>query len=362
MKITSRPGRRLRGVGALCRGLLAAVLACSGGSALAAGPPTAATPIRFGILPIGSAAESLEQWRPLLSDLEKNLGLPVTTVSVGSYASLSGAIGAQRVDIAFLSGRLAVEAVVHQHMQVFAQFLRSDGARGNVAMLVTRADSPVRSLDDLLAKADKGLRYARGEHLSVTGFIAPEAYVFAPRGLNSDTFFSSVRVGDHQSNLLALVNREVDVASSNNPDMDLFRRNFPGEAAQLRVIWRSPVIPSGVLVLRSGIAPALRERLRAFLLAYGTSPGAAGERERSRLARVPDLGGFAPESSAVLKPFVEMQYTLLRERAEHGQWVSPQARQVRLDQIEQDYRRDLAALKRQGESGSRPRRAATPQR
>lgn len=325
--------------GLLVQGLL---LAC--GSAWAAQEAASVQPIRFGILPIGSAAESLEQWRPLLEDLRKRLGHPVTTVSVGSYAGLSDAIGAQRVDVAFLSGKLAVEAVTRQHMQVFAQFVRNDGVNGNVAMLVVRGDSPIRNLDDLLATPGSGWRYARSEYLSVTGYTAPEAYVFAPRGLNSDTFFANVRVGDHQSNLLAVVNREVDVASSNNPDMDLFRRNFPHEAAQLRVIWRSRLIPSGVLVIRDGMPESLCRKLTRFLLAYGKAPGETGERQRERLARIPDLGGFAAETNRVLQPFVDMQYTLLRQQAEQGQWVSQQARQTRLAQIEQDHRHALKLL------------------
>lgn len=313
-------------------------LLCAGYAATADGSDVTAMPIRFGILPIGSAAESLEQWRPLLDDLRKWLDRPVTTVSVGSYAGLSDAIGAQQVDVAFLSGRLAVEAVTHQHMRVFAQFVRSDGVKGNVAMLVVRADSRIRNLDDLLATPGRW-RYARSEPLSVSGYTAPEAYVFAPHGLNSDTFFASVRVGDHQSNLLAVVNREVDVASSNNPDMDLFRRHFPQEAAQLKVIWRSPLIPSGVLVLRDGMPESLRRQLTGFLLAYGKGGGETGERERAGLARIPDLGGFASEDNHVLQPFVDMQYTLLRQEAEHSQWVSPQARRSKLAQIEKDYRR-----------------------
>ncbi|MEO6925582.1 MAG: phosphate/phosphite/phosphonate ABC transporter substrate-binding protein [Rhodanobacter sp.] len=323
--------------------LFAALAGAAGALHAAEGPVNAAAAIRFGILPIGSAAESLEQWRPLLDDLRKSLGHPVSTVSVGSYASLSDAIAAKRVDVAFLSGKLAVEAVTRQHMRVFAQFIRSDGARGNVALLVVRADSPVHTLDDLLAAPGRW-SYARGEHLSVTGYTAPEAYVFAPRGINSDTFFNRVEIGDHQGNLLAVVNKEVVVASSNNPDMDLFRRNFPREAAQLKVIWRSPLIPSGVLVLREGIPPALCDRLASFLLAYGSARGAAGERERNNLARIPDLGGFAPETSQVLQPFVDMQHVLLRAQAEHGKWVSPQARQARLDQIDRDYSRDTELL------------------
>lgn len=325
-------------------GLLVLGLSLGGGAALAAGSDGAkTTPIHFGILPIGSAAESLEQWRPLLDDLQKRLGRPLTTVSVGSYAALSDAIGAQRVDVAFLSGKLAVEAVSRQHMQVFAQFVRSDGASGNVAMLVVRSDSAIHNLDDLLATPGNW-RYARSERFSVTGYTAPEAYVFAPHGLNSDTFFGSVKVGDHQSNLLAVVNREADVTSSNNPDMDLFRRNFPQEADQLKVIWRSSLIPSGVMVLRNGLPASLRQKLTDILLAYGKGKGEAGFRERARLARIPDLGGFAPEDNHVLQPFVDMQYALLRQQAEHGQWVSQQARQARLAQIEQEHQRASRGL------------------
>lgn len=299
--------------------------------------------IHFGILPIGSASESREQWRPLLEDLERKLGHAVTTVSVSSYAGLSGAIGEQRVDIAFLSGRLAIEAVEHQQMRVVAQFVRDDGAKGNTAMLIVRADSPIHSLKDLLAKPGHW-RYARGETLSVTGYVAPEAEVFAPKGLNSDTFFANVRVGNHQNNALAVANGEVDVATCNNPDLDLFRRNFPAEAAQLRVIWRSSLIPSGVLVVRDGMAEPLRSQLVDFMRSYGRAPGAAGERERSNLARIPNLAGFAVADDGVLRPFIDMEFRLQREQIEHGRWVNDQAKSARLKQVDVDYQSALKQL------------------
>ncbi|RDI98168.1 phosphate/phosphite/phosphonate ABC transporter substrate-binding protein [Dyella solisilvae] len=307
--------------------------------------PAPTPAIRFGILPIGSAAESRQQWQPLLQDLEKKLGHPVTAVSVSSYAGLSGAISEQRVDIAFLSGRLAIEAVQHQRMGVIAQFVRSDGAKGNVALLIVRSDSPIHSLKDLLAKP-RYWRYARGETLSVTGYVAPEAEVFAPRGLNSDTFFASVRVGNHQNNALAVVNGEVDVATNNNPDLDLFRRTFPDEAAQVRVIWRSTLIPTGVLVVRDNLPEPLRSQLVAFMRAYGQSPGAAGDRERANLARIPDLAGFAAADNRVLQPFIELEFQLIREQAAHARWVNEQARDARLQQIDVDYRKATALLDR----------------
>ncbi|WP_082582826.1 phosphate/phosphite/phosphonate ABC transporter substrate-binding protein [Frateuria sp. Soil773] len=325
--------------------LLAAGLCLAGLDARAAGPDAGpdASAIRFGILPIGSAAESREQWRPLLADLASRLEHPVSTVSVSSYAGLSNAISGQRVDIAFVSGRLAIEAVTRQHMQVVAQFVRNDGVAGNVAMLIVRDGGPIRSLDDLLAQPGRW-RYGRGEPMSVTGYVAPEAEVFAPRGLNSDTFFARVSVANHQNNALAVVNREVDVASSNNPDLDLFGRNFPREAAQIKVIWRSRLIPSGVLIVREGMAEPLRSQLIAFMRGYGKAPGAAGERERQNLARIPDLAGFAPADDQVLRPFIEMEFTLLRQQARNGRWVSEQAKRARLAQIERDYRTALRRL------------------
>src|SRR3546814_8971301 len=96
--------RRHRG-SAWVAAALSVLLLCAGNAMAAAQGNALSTPIRFGILPIGSAAESLEQWRPLLDDLRKQLGHPVVTVSVGNYAGLSNAIGEQRVDVAFLSGK-----------------------------------------------------------------------------------------------------------------------------------------------------------------------------------------------------------------------------------------------------------------
>lgn len=332
--------RRWRTVGLVLSGMLLCVAARP---LRAAEPESTAAPIRFGILPIGSASESREQWRPLLDDMARELGRPVIPVSVGNYAGLTDVVGEQRVDVAFLSGRLAVAAVSRQHMRVLAQFVRSDGARGNIGMLIVRADGPIRDLHDLLARPGHW-RYARGEPLSVTGYIAPEAEVFAPRGLNSDTFFAAITVSNHQNNALAVANREADVATGNNPDLDLFRRNFPHDAAKLKVIWRSRLIPAAVLVGRDGLPDALRRRLVAFVCDYGKAPGAQGERERANLARIPDLGGFAPADNSVLQPFVDMDYTLLREQAAHAGWVSAQAKQARLTRIEHDYRQATRAL------------------
>ena len=81
-------------------------------------------PIRFGILPLGGVFESRNDWEPLLADLARVLNRPVSVLSVTSYDALDQAIKRNQVDMAFLSGRMALDAVTLRGMTVVAQVTR----------------------------------------------------------------------------------------------------------------------------------------------------------------------------------------------------------------------------------------------
>lgn len=220
------PHRLLRRALLLVALLLVTLL---GASAAWAGPPQDSGHINaltFGILPIGGPSESLAAWRPMLDDLSRTLHLPIHSLSVSTYEGLGQAMAEERVDFAFVSGRLALDAVVHDRMQVIAQLTRSNGSRGYYSVLLVAKDSPIRNLEDLFRQPGK-LRYARGEVLSVSGYLVPETQVFANRRLDSDTFFANVMVDNHQNNALAVANNEADVASNNTADMSASPNVFP---------------------------------------------------------------------------------------------------------------------------------------
>jgi phosphonate transport system substrate-binding protein len=317
---------------------------------LGALPVTAATPgdtdpvapLTFGILPIGGPVESLEAWRPLLDDLQGALGRPVRAVSVTTYEGIAQAISEQRVDIAFLSGRLALEAVTRQNMQVIGQLTRADGSRGYRAVLVAAADGRLRSLEQLFAHPGQW-RFARGEALSVSGYLVPETQLFAARGIDSDTFFASVHVDNHQNNALAVANGEADVATNNTADLERFRQHFPEQYARLRILWRSSLIPHAVIVVRGDLPPALRAQVAAFVTGYGKGKDAV--REEANLKRIHDISGFAPAGNAELVPFADIEYTLEQRRARSAQWVSEGARDARFRKIRLDHDGLVARLR-----------------
>ncbi|OOG55687.1 phosphonate ABC transporter substrate-binding protein [Rhodanobacter sp. C03] len=306
-----------------------------------AGKPQAA--LTFGILPIGGPSESLDAWRPMLDDMGKALQRPIHSISVSTYEGLAQAMSEERVDIAFVSGVLALDAVNHDRMQVIAQLTRGDGSRGYYSVLLVQKDSPIRTLDDLYRQPGHW-RFARGEALSTSGYLVPETQLFASHKLDSDTFFANVVVNNHQNNALSVANGEVDVATNNTADLERFAQHFPEQYARLRILWKSTLIPHAVIIVRKDLAPQLRTAIVDFITHYAkTGPNAAAELGRLKL--IHDISGFAPAGDAMLAPFADVDYTLERRRALSAQWVNDAAMQARLQKIEYDHQQLLHKLK-----------------
>lgn len=321
--------------GLVLRALLATLLVLPGWTACAwAATPGTERPLTFGILPIGGPSESLEAWRPLLDDMGHALHRPVRSVSVSTYEGLAQALSENRIDLAFVSGKLALDAVSRDQMQVIAQLTRGDGSHGYYSVLLVEKNSPIHSLDDVFRRAGRW-RYARGEALSVSGYVVPETQLFANRKLDSDTFFASVTVDNHQNNALAVANKEADIATNNTADLERFATHFPEQYARLRILWTSSLIPHAVVIMRTDLAPELRQRVTSFITDYAKGKNVTAERAKLKL--IHDISGFAPAGNETLAPFADMAYTLERRRALSAQWVNDAALNARLKKLDGDH-------------------------
>lgn len=305
---------------------------------------SSATPVRFGILPLGGAFESRNDWEPLLADLGRAIGRPVSVLSVTSYEALEQAIQRDQVDMAFLSGKMALDAVTLRRMNVVAQVTRHDGLPGYRALLLTRKAGPFNSLQGLLAEPGKW-RIARGESRSVSGFIVPQLQLFLPNHIVMETRFRSETVGTHQVTALAVANGEADVATNNTADFERFRLQFPAEAERLQVIWESELIPHAQVVVRREYSPEFQKKLQTFLVDYARSKTSRGDAERAVLKSLHDLAGFVAADNSSLLPAAKLAYQLARQSAMTSQWVNEAARQTRLQRIEATYAEQVAVLR-----------------
>lgn len=306
--------------------------------------PGPLAPVRFGILPLGGAFESRNDWEPVLADLSRAIGRSVTMLSVTSYEALEQAIQRNEVDMAFLSGRMALDAVTARGMKVVAQVTRHDGLPGYRALLLTRKAPPLNTLQGLLAEPERW-RLARGESRSVSGFIVPQLQLFLPNRIAMETQFRSEVVGTHQATALAVANGEADVATNNTADFERFKQQFPAEADRLQVVWESDLIPHAQIVIRRSYDAAFQAKVQEYLAGYARGKGARAEVERGQLKALHDLAGFLPADNSSLLPAAKLAYQLARQSAMTAQWVNEAARQARLQRIEAQYAEQLAALR-----------------
>lgn len=301
-------------------------------------------PVRFGILPLGGAFESRSDWDPLLAELSRAIARPVSVLSVNSYEALEQAIQRDEVDMAFLSGKMALDAVTQRRMKVVAQVVRHDGLAGYRALLLTRKTPPFNTKKSLLSEPERW-RLARGERQSVSGFIVPQLQFFLPNHIAMETRFLSEIVGTHQTTALAVANNEADVATNNTADFERFKLRFPAEAQRLQVLWESELIPHAQIVVRREYSPELRRSVQAFLVGYGRAKGPRGDAERAVLKSLHDLAGFVAADNSSLQPAAKLAYQLAKQNAMSAQWVNDEARQARLKRIESGYAEQVTVLR-----------------
>ena len=113
------------------------------------------------------------------------------------------------------------------------------------------------------------------------------------------------RAANHQANFFAVANGVVDVATNNTVGLIFAAREHPELAARVEAIWSSPPLPQSSVLVRKDLDPALKEKIRQFLITYGTGTGAEADRQREVLKKL-DQGGFRPADDTSLDPIREM--------------------------------------------------------
>jgi phosphonate transport system substrate-binding protein len=99
------------------------------------------------------------------------------------------------------------------------------------------------------------------------------------------------------------------VATNNTEDMGKLESTKPELASQIRVLWRSPLIPSDPLVWRKDLDPAVKARIKSFVIGYAKTDA----EEKAILKNIYNYGGFRESNNDQLIPIRELE--LARDRA-----------------------------------------------
>lgn len=305
-----------------------------GGAAVLAQPsaskPAAAPPKRnsvFGLITPRNAEATLKSWAPFLERMTMYMGQPMVPKTYAQQAELVEDFKKGLLDYAWVGNVPAIELAEAGIGGVFGQLVVK-GQFAYRSLLITPAVSSIKTVEDVTSAKGKYV-FSDGDLRSTSGHVVPRYFAFAKRGVNDpDALFKEVKRGSHLDNLNRVAKGEVDLATNNTTELDIFKQSNPEQAKNIRVIWESPDIPESPLVWRMALPMATRKKAQDFIVSFGKT----GE-EKQMLREMNNLTGFRKSSNLQLVPIADLEMFNARQRLVNDKNLSPEERTKKIEEV-----------------------------
>jgi len=289
--------------------------------------------LNFGIIATESSSNLESNWRPFIEAMSNWTGYEIRPFYATDYAGMIQAMRYDNVQVAWFSNFSGLQAVRLADGEVFAKATYPDGSEGYHSILLVPTNSPIRSVEDILA-CDGTIDFGMGDPNSTSGYLVPSAFIFAPRGIDPGECFNSVRNANHGANALAVANELVDVAANNTTNMILLQRTRPDIYSKLREIWRSPAIGTDPIIWRSDLDIEAKRRLQYFFMNYGRMGTPEERAEALEVLEPLYFGLFLPSSNTHLDPIVQLEIVRDLTAARNDPDLSDEEREARVSELE----------------------------
>lgn len=298
--------------------------------------------LNFGFISTESSSNLKTAWQPVIDDLQKATGLKVNAFFAPDYAGVIEAMRFGKVQVAWMGNKSAMEAVDRAQGEVFAKVVNVDGSQGYWSLMLVHKDSPYKTLDDVL-KARAELTLGLGDVNSTSGSLVPGYYAFAQNKVDAAKEFKRAVRSNHETNILAVANKQVDAAVVASDTFDRLKARSPEKTGELREVWRSPLIASDPMLWRKDLDADTKKKLRDFLLAYGRQDA----REKDVMKAL-TWSGFTASDNSQLVPIRQLALVGERGKIEADTALSADERAKRLADIDArlaELGKQLAAVK-----------------
>jgi len=328
-------------------------LAIAGAAVLFAGGAAVAqevTEINFGIISTESQQNLRQQWEPFLEDMEEATDLQVNPFFASDYAGIIEGMRFGKVQVAWFGNKSAMEAVDRADGEIFVQTVDISGNPGYWSLILAHKDSELNSLDDLL-QCDGSLDFGIGDPNSTSGFLVPMTFVFAQNGVDPKECFDTVRNANHETNALAVANQQVDAATNNTENLARIEANNPDAFENIKVIWKSPLIPSDPIVWRSDLPAETKAKIKEFFMTYGTEDTAGDLQSEREVLEGLAWAPFQESSNDQLLPIRVLEINKEIAQLQSQDNVSEEEKASRISDLEEQkkgYEQRIRELEQQG--------------
>lgn len=201
-------------------------------------------------------------------EISREIGVPVDVVVPSSYGAVVQALVSDKAHVAYVDGLSFLLARQEAPVALILAEERK-GRTSYDSIFVVAKDSEFQSLSDL-----------KGKHMIFTSPTSTSGYVMAYSRLVNEgllekredpkNYFGKVSYGGgYDKALLAVLNGQADVAAVSDytmegPKADVYLK--PEQRQKLRILTRTPGVPTHSIVIRSSLPEDLQEKIKNALL------------------------------------------------------------------------------------------------
>jgi len=226
-------------------------------------PAKALATYRFAVHPLHNPALLLQAYQPLVNHLNAQLADATIELEASrDYQAYEAKVAARGPAFLLPNPWQTLQArKVGYHVIAMA-----GDAKDFKGIFLVRRDSAIRQPQDL-----KGKVVSYPSHTALAACIMPQ-YFLHNRGVNVRSDIQNAYVGSQESAMMNVYLGSSAVGVTWPPPWRLFQKNYPKEAAALKVIWETEPLINNSVMVRDDVPAAVRDTVRTTLLGLAQHP------------------------------------------------------------------------------------------
>jgi phosphonate transport system substrate-binding protein len=226
--------------------------------------------VKLGFIPTEGAADSAKRAQPIAKKLEQVLGVKVEIFTASDYNGIITAMANKHIDFAYFGPKSYVEAAEKANAEAIVMELNKDGQPGYTGLIIARKDSGITTMDQT-----KGKTFAFTDPNSTSGFLVPNVIFARDMKVDPEKYFKEVRFsGSHGASILAVKNGSIQVAATNNIDLDRMIEKGSVSLDDFIILKKSDMIPGAPMAARKDLPASLKAAFAGALLQINDDPEA----------------------------------------------------------------------------------------
>lgn len=269
---------------------------------------------RYGVQSVETQSAAMSRYERFGKYIQEKLGVKLELYLASDYSGVIQAIAAGQIDAMDMgaSGYAAAWIETKGGVEPLVVPQELDGSIGYYSVMFVRADSKIKTLEDT-----KGRSFAWADPNSASGYLFPLVSL-RKQGIEPEKHFRSVVFsGGHEQSIIGVLGGAYDVAVTWTNDAEKHTRGGVHmmlqrgllKADDIRIIWKSDLIPNPVIAIRSNVPQEMKDDIRnLFLNMRGDSPEVFAEVARG------NSSGYVKVDHDVYKIAVDLRQQLASER------------------------------------------------